>query len=209
MNQTIEKLIKHFAKLPRVGHKAASRIVLSLLQDKTGKAMGLASALRDASENISPCKNCGALTDVNNNKCEICNDASRGNGALCIVRDLSDIWTLEKAGIFSGRYHVLGGLISGMNGITPNDLHIYNLSKRIESENITEIIFALPNTIEAKTTAHYIMGIIGENNINLKELASCVPFGGDERFRGEAKKGIWAEFFIRFKFNWSHCAKCA
>ncbi|MCQ2580768.1 MAG: recombination mediator RecR [Alphaproteobacteria bacterium] len=178
MNPKIEKLIKQFARLPRVGNRAATRIVLSLLSDKTGRANTLAQNLIEVSETIHPCPVCGILTD--SDKCEFCRDVSRANGALCIVRDMADVWTFEKSGVFRGRYHIIGGVLSGMNGVTPADLNIQNLPARIESEQVREVIFALPNTIEGKTTANYIMSVIGDNeNIAYSELASGVPLGGD------------------------------
>ncbi len=178
MNPIIEKLVKQFAKLPRVGNRAARRIVLGLLQDKTGRIDKLVDALTDASENICACPNCGILTDRSAGVCEFCRDASRGNGMLCIVRDLADVWTLEKSGVFNGRYHILGGLLSGVSGVTPEDLNLKNLSVRIKDEQISEIIFALPNTVEGKTTQQYIMSVI-EANVRFTELASGVPLGGD------------------------------
>ena len=181
MNPKIEKLIKQFAKLPRVGNRAAQRIVLGLLQDKTGRIENLVDALNDANQNIHPCPVCGVLTDCGMNLCEYCRDMSRANGMLCVVRDLGDVWVLEKSGIFNGRYHILGGLLSGVAGITPDDLNINNLATRIEKENIKEIIFALPNTVEGKTTQQYIMSLISDVAANVKftELASGVPLGGD------------------------------
>jgi len=177
MNIKIEKLVKQFAKLPRVGTRAATRIVIGLLQDKTGRAESLANALLDASHTIKPCSVCGMLTD--GDVCEYCMDETRQNGQLCIVRDLSDVLILEKSGVFHGRYHVLGGNLSGVNGITPNDLNIANIGQRIKDENINEIIFALPNTVEGKTTQQYIISSIGNNDISFSELASGVPLGGD------------------------------
>lgn len=180
MNQKIEKLIKQFARLPRVGARGGQRIALALLQDKTGRAEMLAAAIADAVENVAPCPNCGVLTDRLAGKCEYCRDASRANGTLCIVRDLSDVWTLEKSAVFHGRYHIIGGLLSGANGMTPDDLNIENLPARIRDENITEIIFALPNTVEGKTTQHYIMSVLTDvSNVQFTELASGVPLGGD------------------------------
>ncbi len=180
MNQKIEKLIKQFARLPRVGARGGQRIALALLQDKTGRAEMLAAAIHDAVENIAPCPNCGVLTDRGAGKCEYCRDASRANGALCLVRDLSDVWTLEKSAVFHGRYHIIGGLLSGANGTTPDDLNIANLPARIRDENITEIIFALPNTVEGKTTQHYVMSVLTDvSNVQFTELASGVPLGGD------------------------------
>lgn len=180
MNQKIEKLIKQFARLPRVGARGGQRIALALLQDKTGRAEMLAAAITDAVENVAPCTNCGVLTDRGAGKCEYCRDASRANGTLCIVRDLSDVWTLEKSAVFHGRYHIIGGLLSGANGMTPDDLNIANLPARIRDENVTEIIFALPNTVEGKTTQHYIMSVLTDvSNVRFTELASGVPLGGD------------------------------
>ena len=180
MNPKIEKLIKLFAKLPRVGNRGGQRIALALLQDKTGRGMALASAIIDATENIAPCPVCGVLTDRGAGKCEYCRDASRQNGQLCIVRDLSDVWVLEKSSVFQGRYHIIGGLLSGASGVLPQDLNIANLASRIENEKITEIIFALPNTVEGKTTQHYTMSVIGtDTSVVFSELASGVPLGGD------------------------------
>ncbi len=177
MNIKIEKLIKQFAKLPRVGTRAASRIVIGLLQDKTGRAEALANTLLDAAQTIHPCSVCGVLTD--GEICEYCMDSARQNGQLCIVRDLSDVLVLEKSGVFHGRYHVLGGNLSGVDGITPDDLNIANIAKRLDKENIREIIFALPNTVEGKTTQQYIISSIGNSSIEFSELASGVPLGGD------------------------------
>ena len=177
MNVKIEKLVKQFAKLPRVGTRAATRIVLSLLQDKNGRAENLAVALADAAKTIHPCPVCGVLTD--GDLCEYCVDMARKNGQLCIVRDLSDVLVLEKSGVFHGRYHVLGGSLSGVSGIAPDDLNISNIIPRLEKENISEIIFALPNTVEGKTTQQYIIAMIDNKNITFSELASGVPLGGD------------------------------
>ena len=180
MNSKIEKLIKQFARLPRLGARAAQRIVLALLQDKTGRAESLANALLDAAHTIRPCPICGVLTDVDAGACEFCRDSTRANGQLCIVRDLSDVWTLEKSAVFHGRYHILGGLLSGTSGTMPDDLNIVNLPARIKNESISEVIFALPNTVEGKTTQHYVMSIIGTDAApRFSELASGVPLGGD------------------------------
>ncbi|MCR4917614.1 MAG: recombination mediator RecR [Alphaproteobacteria bacterium] len=181
MNPKIEKLVKQFAKLPRVGNRAARRIVLGLLQDKTGKVEKLIEALVDANQNIRPCPICGVLTDSGYDRCEYCRDEMRHNGIVCVVRDLSDVWTLEKSGVFNGRYHILGGLLSGVSGTVPEDLNISSLVARIHDEKISEIIFALPNTVEGKTTQQYIISVIGDNGKDLRftELASGVPLGGD------------------------------
>ena len=180
MNPKIEKLIKLFAKLPRVGMRGGQRIALSILQDKTGRGAALASAIIDAVENVAPCPNCGVLTTRGAGACEYCRDAARANGMLCVVRDLSDVWILEKSSVFHGRYHIIGGLLSGAAGILPQDLNISNLTSRIADEKISEVIFALPNTVEGKTTQHYIMSVLdGNSDVVFTELASGVPLGGD------------------------------
>ncbi|MBD5400261.1 recombination protein RecR [bacterium] len=180
MNPKIEKLIKQFAKLPRVGARGGQRIVLALLQDKTGRAAALATVLSDAATSIAPCPRCGVLTDRDSDACEFCRDSSRANGQLCVVRDLADVWTLEKASVFHGRYHIIGGVLSGAAGTMPDDLNIASLPARIADEKITEIIFALPNTVEGKTTQHYVMSIVQDSSdVAFSELASGVPLGGD------------------------------
>lgn len=179
MNPKIEKLIKLFAKLPRVGSRGGQRIALALLQDKTGRAAALSDAIIDAVENIAPCPTCGVLTGQGD-VCEFCRDASRANGQLCIVRDLSDVWTLEKSSVFHGRYHIIGGLLSGASGILPQDLNISGLADRLNTEKISEVIFALPNTVEGKTTQHYIVSVLDNvSDVKFTELASGVPLGGD------------------------------
>ena len=179
MNPKIDKLINLFAKLPRVGSRGGQRIALALLQDKTGRAENLAAALMDAYDTIAPCTCCGVLTD-RGMLCEFCRDENRNNGQMCIVRDMADVWTLEKSAVFNGRYHIIGGLLSGAGGVLPEDLNIKNLADRIQNENITEIIFALPNTVEGKTTQHYIISVIGDmDGVTFSELASGVPLGGD------------------------------
>ena len=179
MNPKIERLIKQFAKLPRVGNRAAVRIVLSLLQVRDGRIENLSATLVDTAENIVPCKICGTLTDKTAGVCEFCRDASRANGQICVVRDMGDVWTLEKSSVFHGRYHIIGGLLSGAGGVMPEDLNLETLPARIRDENINEIIFALPNTVEGKTTQHYIMSVVGDAGVRFSELASGVPLGGD------------------------------
>lgn len=179
MNPKIEKLIKLFAKLPRVGSRGGQRIALALLQDKSGRGMALSNAIVDAIENIAPCPKCGVLTE-RGNMCEFCRDVSRQNGQLCIVRDLSDVWTLEKSSVFHGRYHIIGGLLSGASGVLPQDLNLTGLSDRIKNETVSEVIFALPNTVEGKTTQHYIVSVLDNvDGVSFTELASGVPLGGD------------------------------
>jgi recombination protein RecR len=172
----LDKLVLQLSKLPRVGKRAAGRMAVHLLSDKTGRGKELASSLLSALEKIRPCPVCGALAE--GDLCDYCKDPGRA-GRLCVVRDFSDCLILEKSGVFRGRYHVIGGLLSGANGITPEDLNIQSLPDRIEKENITEIIFALPNTLEGKTTQEYIAAGLKGAGVAFYELASGVPMGGD------------------------------
>jgi recombination protein RecR len=171
----LDKLILSFAKLPRVGRRAGQRIAIHLLQDKTGAGRGLAATLTAALDRIKPCHVCGCLTE--NGLCDYCADGGRANGQICIVRDFSDVLVLEKAGVFHGRYHIIGGLLSGAGGVVPDDLNIAGLPARIQGDGIAEIIFALPNTMEGKTTQQYIASRL--TGISCSELASGVPVGGD------------------------------
>ena len=176
----LDKLILQLSKMPRIGRRAAGRIAISLLSDKIRSAE-LLLALDLAMNKINPCKICGCLSE--SELCEYCADATRG-GTLAIVRDFSDVLVLEKSGVFHGRYHIIGGLLSGANGITPDDLNIWNIAERIQAEGVVEIIFVLPNTMEGKTTQSYIMSkLVGAENVDtsvrFSELASGVPMGGD------------------------------
>ncbi|MDR1071959.1 MAG: recombination mediator RecR [Rickettsiales bacterium] len=173
----LDKLILQFSKLPRIGRRAASRIAVALLEDKTGLGRELANAIATAVEKVRPCPVCGCLAE--GGLCDYCGDGGRANGQLCVVRDFADVSVLEKAGIFHGRYHIIGGLLSGANGITPEDLRISNLPERIRSEGVTEIIFALPNTMEGKTTEQYVASKLSGAGAAFSELASGVPMGGD------------------------------
>ncbi|MDR1826488.1 MAG: recombination mediator RecR [Rickettsiales bacterium] len=172
----LDKLILQFSRLPRVGRRAAGRIVIGLLSDKSGRGKELADTLSVALSKIRPCVVCGCLTE--NDLCDYCNDRGRLS-KLCIVRDFSDVLVLEKSGVFHGRYHIIGGLLSGANGVVPDDLFIKNISERIITEKIDEVIFALPNTLEGKTTQGYIAAHVQMHGADMYELASGVPMGGD------------------------------
>ncbi|MDR2685185.1 MAG: recombination mediator RecR [Rickettsiales bacterium] len=175
MNPIIQKLIQAFAKLPGVGSRSARRAVIALLQGKNGEAKELLRLLSAAVENIRPCGICGCLTE--GDRCFACQDAGRANGQLCLVRDLSDIMVLEKAGVFRGRYHVIGGLLSALDGTLPEDLNLSGLVARVRAEGIVEVISALPNTPEGKSTAFYIKSLLG-GAVKFSEPAQGVPIGG-------------------------------
>ncbi len=188
MSQQIQKLIQVFSKLPGLGNRSARRIVLAMLQDKSGNTDRLINMLGETVRAVKPCPNCGCLSDQK--LCEYCSNPSRQNHQLCVVRDLSDIWVLEKASVFQGRYHVIGGLLSALDGVSPEDLNLSNLASRIEKEDIKDITLALPNTIEGKTTAHYIAALLSGHSVNFYEPAQGVPIGGDLDYLDEGTLSI-------------------
>ena len=175
--QYIEQLIKLIARFPSLGSRSARRIVLQLLKKKEILIPQLITALQDVYENIKVCEICGNYDTEN--PCSICRSAARDTGLLCVVQDISDLWALERGGLYKGRYHVLGGVLSAIEGITPEDLNIDKLVKRIETEAISEIILALPATVDGQITMHYISSLLKDKNIKISSLAQGIPVGGE------------------------------
>ena len=167
--QYIEQLIKLIARFPSLGSRSARRIVLHLLKKKEILIPQLITALQDVYENIKVCEICGNYDTEN--PCSICRSAARDTGLLCVVQDISDLWALERGGLYKGRYHVLGGVLSAIEGITPEDLNIDKLVKRIETEAISEIILALPATVDGQ--------MLKDKNIKISSLAQGIPVGGE------------------------------
>ncbi|SHJ58285.1 DNA replication and repair protein RecR [Shimia gijangensis] len=172
----IDTLIELMAKLPGLGPRSARRAVLHLIRKRALLLTPLADAMQEVAVTARECLNCGNVgtTDI----CEICASEKRANGELCVVEDVSDLWAMERAGVFKGRYHVLGGTLSALDSIGPEDLSIPKLIDRITSENITEVILALNATVDGQTTAHYIADQL-EDRVRLTSLAQGVPVGGE------------------------------
>ena len=164
------------AKLPGLGPRSARRAVLHLIRKRKSLLLPLADMLSNLSETARECLNCGNITTTE--LCELCSDQDRYNGELCIVEDVSDLWAMERANIFKGRYHVLGGTLSALDAVGPEELRIPKLLNRIVSEDITEVILALNATIEGQTTAHYISEQL-EHSVKVTSLAQGVPIGGE------------------------------
>ena len=173
-NRELDVLIELMAKLPGLGPRSARRAVLHLIRKRNSLLLPLADMLSNLSETAKECLTCGNITTTN--LCEICSDQKRGNGELCIVEDVSDLWAMERANIFKCRYHVLGGTLSALDAVGPEELRIPKLVNRILAENVSEVILALNATIEGQTTAHYISEHL-ETSVNLSSLALCVPIG--------------------------------
>ena len=172
----IEILIDLIAKLPGLGPRSARRAVLHLIRKKSTLLNPLSKQMAKVFEQARECLNCGNIGT--SEMCEICEDQKRMNGQICIVEDVSDLWAMERTSVFKGRYHVLGGTLSALDGIGPNELKIPKLIKRLDSEEVNEVILALNATLEGQTTAHYIAEQI-ENKVSVTSLARGVPMGGE------------------------------
>lgn len=172
----IEQLIDLMARLPGLGPRSARRAVLHLIRKRGLLLTPLAEKMQVVARTARECLNCGNVgtSDI----CTICEDAGRANGILCVVEEVSDLWAMERSGVFKGRYHVLGGTLSALEGTGPDDLRIPQLKTRIATEEITEVILALNATIDGQTTAHYIADELGQG-ITLSSLAQGVPIGGE------------------------------
>ncbi|WP_368344879.1 recombination mediator RecR [Pelagovum sp. HNIBRBA483] len=171
----IEHLIELLAKLPGLGPRSARRAVLHLIKKRSLHLIPLADALHRVGTSARECLNCGNIgtTDI----CDICNSEKRATGELCIVEDVADLWAMERAGVFKGRYHVLGGTLSALDAIGPEELRIPKLLDRVRSEAISEVILALGATIDGQTTAHYIADQLPD--VTVTSLAQGVPVGGE------------------------------
>ena len=175
--QYIEQLVKIIAKLPSLGTRSARRIVLHLLKKKETLIPQLINALQEVETHIKVCEICGNYDTED--PCSICSSETRDKNLLCIVQDISDLWALERGGLYKGRYHILGGVLSAIEGITPDDLNIAGLLDRIEKEEINEIILALPATVDGQITMHYISSLFKEKNIKISTLAQGIPVGAE------------------------------
>lgn len=175
--QNIEQLVKVISKLPSLGTRSARRIVLHLLKKRESLIPQLISALEDVEKNIKVCEICGNYDTES--PCSICSSATRENSTLCIVQDISDLWALERGGLYKGKYHVLGGVLSAIDGITPDDLNIGGLLDRIAKEEISEIILALPATVDGQITMHYIFSLLKDKNLKISTLAQGIPVGAE------------------------------
>lgn len=172
----IEHLMKLLARLPGLGPRSARRAVLHLLKNRESLMLPLAQGLERAADIITECPECHNMDTVS--PCAICADGTRDKSLLCVVEDISDLWAIEKTGSFRGYYHVLGGTLSALDGITPDDLSIPHLVSRAADEAVCEVIMALNATIDGQTTAHYIADCLAPCNVAISQLAHGVPIGG-------------------------------
>jgi recombination protein RecR len=171
----IEDLIDLMARLPGLGPRSARRAVLHLVKKRGQLLAPLAEAMARVGASARECLNCGNIgtTDI----CDICAAEKRATGQICVVEDVADLWAMERAAVFKGRYHVLGGTLSALDDVGPEDLRIPRLKSRVASEGVTEVILALGATVDGQTTAHYIADELA--GVSVTSLAQGVPVGGE------------------------------
>jgi recombination protein RecR len=172
----IERLVQLLAKLPGLGPRSARRAALVLLKKREALLEPLATAMQEAAAAIRICEICGNLDTTT--PCSLCRDPRRDEHVLCVVEDVADLWALERASVFRGRYHVLGGSLSALDGVTPERLNITSLMARIGT-GIEEVILAMNATVEGQTTAHYLMDVLAPSGVKVTRLAHGVPVGGE------------------------------
>jgi recombination protein RecR len=173
----LDDLIALLAKLPGLGPRSARRITLHLLKKRETLLNPLIHTLEHVASTLKTCTVCGTL-DIND-PCHICTDPRRDARSICVVEDIADLWALERAGLWRGRYHILGGHLSALDGIGPQDLRIAELVKRANTEGIEEIVLALNATLDGQTTAHVVAQYLKPCNIRITQLAHGVPVGGE------------------------------
>ena len=174
--ENIQDLIDLMARLPGLGPRSARRAVLHLIKKRAILMAPLAEALHDVAATARECLNCGNIGT--SDTCNICTDESRANGEICVVEDVADLWAMERAAIFKGRYHILGGTLSALDNIGPEELRLPLLLDRLQRENVREVILALNATVDGQTTAHYIADELS-GRVQITTLAQGVPIGGE------------------------------
>lgn len=178
--RSFQDLIDNFKLLPGVGAKTAERYAFSMIDLDEERLKEFSDSIYSIKEKITTCPNCGCLSDTNN--CSICNDDSRKNDIICVVENQKNVFIFEKLGVFRTKYHVLGGLISPMDGVNPEDLSINKLIERIKNEGIKEIILALRPGIEGNTTSLYITKLLENTEVKVTQIAQGVPMGADMEY---------------------------
>ena len=173
---SIAKLIDSFQRLPGIGHKTAEKMAYQVLEMKDENVTYFADALREVKSKIHHCPVCGAYTE--DDVCEVCANEMRDKTKIMVVSYPKDVIAFEKIGVFDGSYHVLGGVLSSVNGITINDLNIASLFERIKNQNVQEIIVATPPNTEGETTALYLARVLSATSVNVTRIAYGLPLGG-------------------------------
>ena len=177
---SIRNAIKQIARLPGIGEKTAERLAMHILRAPRTEAENLAHSILNLKQNVRLCRHCYSLSD--GDVCHICRDPGRNAGLLCVVEQPADMVSLEKSGAFNGRYHILGGTLSPMNGIGPGDIRIGELLSRLDKAPIEEVVLATSTTVEGESTASYLADRLAGYSVNVTRIASGVPIGGDLKY---------------------------
>lgn len=177
---SLEQLIDSFKYLPGIGEKTAERLAFAIMEMDEERVSQFSNSLMMVKENIHRCSVCNGLTD--SDKCSICSDDMRDNTILCVVEDPKSVFLFEKLGLYKGKYHVLKGLISPLDGINPDDIELEKLIERVKKESFKEIILAFKPSIEGETTSLYIKRILGDMNLSITKIASGIPMGADMEY---------------------------
>ncbi|GEO06511.1 recombination protein RecR [Adhaeribacter aerolatus] len=186
-SKLIENAVDELAKLPGIGRKTALRLVLHLLKEETTETQSLSAALVKMREDITYCKNCHNISDTE--ICNICANPLRDRSMLCVVSDIRDVIAIENTGQYKGLYHVLGGVISPIEGIGPSDLTIGSLVDRLDDSEVKEIVLAISPTMEGDTTAFYITRKLRDSKVRITTIARGVPVGGELEYTDEITLG--------------------
>ena len=176
-SEEIKNLIKLMSKIPGLGPRSARRGVLSLIKNPEKLMLPLANALIEVSSNIKLCSICGNIDS--DSICGICKDEKRDKATICVVEDIADLWALERSSNFKGRYHILGGVLSAIDGVNPEDLRIKELLENISTNKVTEVILATSATIAGQTTSFYITDLLENKDVIVSKLAQGIPMGGE------------------------------
>ena len=179
----VEKLTRLLGRLPGLGPRSARRVVQHLLARRESLLIPLAQEMMSIAESLTVCQICGNWDEVT--PCYLCSDEKRQSATLCVVEQIADLWALERSACFNGRYHVLGGVLSALNGVGPDDLRLASLEKRVLEQKIEEVILATNLTVEGQTTAHYIADRLGKLGVKATRLARGVPIGGELDYMDE------------------------
>lgn len=183
MAAEIERLVRLLARLPGLGPRSAQRAALAMLKRRDTLMLPLADALRACAEAVRPCSQCGNLDSLD--PCGICRDPKRDAGLVCVVAEVEDLWALERAAVFKGRYHVLGGTLRALDGIGPEDLGVDRLLRRLDEGGVREVILALGATVDGQTTSHYLAERLKPLGCAVTRLGHGVPVGGELTYLDE------------------------
>ncbi len=173
----LNRMIYLLSKLPGLGPRSSTRMALQLFKQRDALMRPLAKAISEAAEAVVACDVCGNLDSAN--PCGICSDENRQTTTICVVKEVGDVWALERSGVYRGYYHVLGGLLSALDGVSQEDLRCEDLIKRASNPDVSEVILAMDATIDGQTTAHYLSEALSESNVRISRLARGMPVGGE------------------------------